>query len=34
VDVAVKDGKLTIEYKKPVVIDQFKPKKVDEKTSQ
>jgi ATP-dependent Clp protease ATP-binding subunit ClpA len=34
VDVAVKDGKLTIEYKRPVVIDQFKPKKVDEKTSQ
>jgi len=34
VDVAVKDGKLTIEYKKPIVTEQFKPKKVDEKTSQ
>ena len=34
VEVTIKDKKLAIEYKKPIVTDQFKPKKVDEKTSQ
>jgi len=34
VEVTVKDKKLSIEYKQPVVTDKFKPKKVDEKAPQ
>ena len=34
VEVTVKDKKLSIQYKKPVVTDKFKPKKVDEKAPQ
>tara|TARA_E500000318_G_scaffold17896_1_gene18406 strand:- start:6267 stop:8573 length:2307 start_codon:yes stop_codon:yes gene_type:complete len=34
VEVTVKDKKLSIEYKQPVVTDKFKPKKIDEKASQ
>jgi ATP-dependent Clp protease ATP-binding subunit ClpA len=34
VEVTVKDGKLDIEYKKAQVLDQFKPRVTDEKTSQ
>jgi ATP-dependent Clp protease ATP-binding subunit ClpA len=34
VEVTVKDKKLLIQYKKPVVTDKFKPKKVDEKAPQ
>ena len=30
----LKDKKLSIQYKKPVVTDKFKPKKVDEKAPQ
>jgi len=34
VEVTVKDEKLNIEYKKSQVLDQFKPRVTDEKTSQ
>jgi ATP-dependent Clp protease ATP-binding subunit ClpA len=34
VEVTVKDDKLNIEYKKSQVLDQFKPRVTDEKTSQ